>query len=100
VYRLPVNSMRTFNAYGTRRTSGEYGGTVGVFLKQKLAGKPFTVVGDGTQTRDFIFVSDVAAAFLLAAETGIIGQTWNLGAGNPQSINRLAELLGGPGLAV
>jgi UDP-glucose 4-epimerase len=96
VYRLPMNSIRTFNCYGTRRTSGEYGGTFGVFLKQKLAGKPFTVVGDGTQTRDFIFVSDVAAAFLLAAETKISGQTWNLGAGNPQSINRLVELLGGP----
>ena len=51
VYRLPVNSIRIFNAYGTRsRTSGAYGAVFGVFLKQKLAGKPFTVVGDGTQT--------------------------------------------------
>ncbi len=48
VYRLPVNSIRIFNAYGTRsRTSGVYGAVFGVFLKQKLAGKPFTVVGDG-----------------------------------------------------
>src|SRR5215472_15528307 len=96
VYRLPVNTIRTFNAYGTRRTSGAYGGTFGVFLKQKLAGKPFTVVGDGTQTRDFVYVSDVAAGFLLAAESKISGQTWNLGTGNPQSINRLVDLLGGP----
>jgi UDP-glucose 4-epimerase len=96
VYGLPVNSIRIFNAYGTRsRTSGAYGAVFGVFLKQKLAGVPFTVVGDGTQTRDFIYVSDVADAFLLAAETALTKQVWNVGAGNPQSINRLVELLGG-----
>ena len=72
VYRLPVNSIRIFNAYGTRsRTSGAYGAVFGVFLRQKLAGKPFTVVGDGTQRRDFLYASDVAAAFLAAAETPV-----------------------------
>jgi UDP-glucose 4-epimerase len=96
VYRLPVNSIRIFNAYGTRsRTSGAYGAVFGVFLRQKLAGKPFTVVGDGTQKRDFLYVTDVARAFLAAAETKHAGRFWNLGAGNPQSINRLVELLGG-----
>jgi UDP-glucose 4-epimerase len=97
VYRLPVNAIRIFNAYGTRsRTSGAYGAVFGVFLKQKLAGKPFTVIGDGTQRRDFLYATDVAAAFLLAAETPIVGEIWNLGAGNPQSVNRLVELLDGP----
>lgn len=97
VYRLPVNSIRIFNAYGTRsRTSGAYGAVFGVFLKQKLAGKPLTVVGDGTQTRDFLYVTDIAEAFLLAAETGKSGQVWNLGAGNPQPVNHLVELLAGP----
>ena len=96
VYRLPVNSIRIFNAFGTRsRTSGAYGAVFGVFLRQKLAGKPFTVVGDGTQRRDFLYVTDVAAAFLAAAETKRAGEIWNLGAGNPQSVNRLVELLGG-----
>ena len=96
VYKLPVNSIRIFNAYGTRsRTSGAYGAVFGVFLRQKLAGKPFTVVGDGTQRRDFLYVTDVATAFLAAAETGLAGRVWNLGAGNPQSVNRLVELLGG-----
>ncbi len=96
VYGLPVNSVRIFNAYGTRsRTSGAYGAVFGVFLKQKLAGKPFTIVGDGTQTRDFLYATDDAEAFRLAAETDHTGRTWNLGAGNPQSVNRLAELLGG-----
>ena len=96
VYRLPVNAIRIFNAYGTRaRTSGAYGAVFGVFLRQKLAGAPFTVVGDGTQRRDFVYATDVAAAFLRAAETERTGEAWNVGAGNPQSVNRLVELLGG-----
>lgn len=97
VYGLPVNSIRIFNAYGTRsRTSGAYGAVFGVFLKQKLEGKPFTVVGDGTQSRDFLYVTDVARAFYLAATTERVGEVYNLGAGNPQTVNRLVELLGGP----
>ena len=96
VYKLPVNAVRIFNAYGTRsRTSGAYGAVFGVFLRQKLAGKPYTVVGDGSQSRDFLYVTDVARAFLAAAETKHVGRFWNLGAGNPQSVNRLVELLGG-----
>lgn len=96
VYHLPVNSIRIFNAYGTRsRTSGTYGAVFGVFLRQKLAHVPFTVVGDGTQRRDFLYVSDVAEAFLAAADTARVGEVWNLGAGAPQSINKLVQLLGG-----
>ena len=96
VYGLPVNSIRIFNAYGIRsRTSGAYGAVFGVFLKQKLAGKPFTVVGDGTQRRDFLYVTDVADAFFRASLTEKIGVIWNLGAGAPQSINRLVALLDG-----
>jgi len=96
IYKLPVNSIRIFNAYGTRsRTSGAYGAVFGVFLKQKLMGQPLTVVGDGTQTRDFLYVTDVARAFYAAAKTSRVGQIYNLGAGKPQSVNRLVELLGG-----
>ena len=96
VYRLPVNAVCIFNAYGPRvRTTGVYGAVFGVFLRQKLAAKPFTVVGDGTQTRDFIYVTDVAAAFLAAARTELCGERFNVGAGEPQSINRLVSLLGG-----
>lgn len=96
VYGLPVNSVRIFNAYGTRsRTSGAYGAVFGVFLKQKLANKPLTIVGDGTQSRDFLYATDVAEAFRLAVESDKTGRVWNLGAGNPQSVNKLAELLGG-----
>ena len=96
VYGIPVNSIRIFNAYGPRvRTTGVYGAVFGVFFKQKLAKQPFTVVGDGTQSRDFIYVTDIVKAFLLSATTSSYGQVFNLGAGNPQSINRLIELIGG-----
>ena len=96
VYHIPVVSMRLFSAYGPRAlTTGAYGSVFGVFLAQKLAGKPFTVVGDGTQSRDFVFVTDIARAFLAAAESDRANEIYNLGAGNPQSINRMVELLGG-----
>jgi UDP-glucose 4-epimerase len=96
VYGLPVNSICIFNAYGPRvRTTGVYGAVFGVFFRQKLAGKPYTVVGDGTQARDFIYVRDVAEAFVAAAVTPIAGERFNVGAGNPQPINRLIEILGG-----
>lgn len=96
VYGLPVTAVRIFNAYGTRvRTTGAYGAVFGVFFKQKLAGKPFTVVGDGTQVRDFVYASDVARAFFMAAEADADGEVFNLGAGNPQSVNALVDLLGG-----
>jgi UDP-glucose 4-epimerase len=97
VYRLPCVSLRLFNVYGPRsRTTGAYGAVFGVFLAQKLAGTPYTVVGDGSQTRDFIFVTDVADAFVRAARSEASGEAFNVGAGHPQSVNRLVELLGGP----
>ncbi|HJX13618.1 MAG TPA: SDR family oxidoreductase [Dehalococcoidales bacterium] len=95
-YKVPCVSLRLFNVFGPRsRTTGAYGAVFGVFLAQKLAGKPFTVVGDGTQTRDFIFVTDVVDAFVRAAESGVEGEIFNVGLGNPHSVNYLVELLGG-----
>jgi UDP-glucose 4-epimerase len=96
LYKLPAISLRLFNVYGTRsRTTGAYGAVFGVFLAQKLNGRPFTVVGDGTQTRDFTYVTDVATAFLCAAESNVSGEAMNVGSGTHVSINRLVELLGG-----
>ena len=96
VYKLPCVSLRLFNVYGPRaRTTGAYGAVFGVFLAQKLAGKPFTVVGDGTQTRDFTFVTDVVDAFVRVAESEIGGEVFNVGSGNTYSVNYLVSLLGG-----
>lgn len=94
VYGLPAVSLRLFNVYGPRaRTSSTYGAVFGVFLAQMLAGQPVTVVGDGEQTRDFTFVTDVASAFAAAAERGRNGEIYNVGTGKPVSVNHLVSLL-------
>lgn len=95
LYGLPVNCVRIFNAYGTRsRTSGAYGAVFGVFLRQKIAGRPLTVVGDGEQRRDFVFVTDVAEAFYQVAVKAPTGEVYNLGSGSkPPSVNDLVKLL-------
>lgn len=95
-FKLPVISLRLFNVYGPRsRTTGTYGAVFGVFLAQKFHNKPFTVVGDGSQTRDFTYVSDVANAFLMSAESGVKNDFFNIGSENHYSINYLVSLLGG-----
>ncbi len=97
VYGLPTISLRLFNVYGPRaRTSGTYGAVFGVFLAQKLAGVPFTIVGDGSQTRDFTFVTDVCEAFLAAAQSNLSGEIMNVGSGNTYPVNELVRLLDGP----
>jgi UDP-glucose 4-epimerase len=95
IYRIPTISLRLFNVYGPRaRTSGTYGAVFGVFLAQKIAGRPFTVVGDGNQTRDFTFVSDVVAAIISSLHSSLTG-IYNVGSSNTYSVNKLIELLGG-----
>ncbi|WP_415879964.1 SDR family oxidoreductase [Methylomonas sp. TEB] len=97
LYDLPAVSLRLFNVYGPHaRTTGAYGAVFGVFLAQKINGKPFTVVGDGTQTRDFTYVTDVANAFIAAAESALCGEIMNVGSGGTYSVNQLVGLLGGP----
>ncbi len=96
LYGVPALSLRLFNVYGPRsRTTGAYGAVFGVFLAQKLNGKPFTVVGDGQQTRDFTYVTDVAAAFIAAAGSSLSGEAMNVGSGHHYSVNALVELLEG-----
>jgi UDP-glucose 4-epimerase len=96
VYGVPSVSTRLFNVYGPRsRTSGTYGAVFGVFLAQKLNKKPFTVVGDGTQTRDFTYVEDVTSALLTASESNLKGEIINIGSDNTYSVNRVVALLGG-----
>ncbi len=96
LYDLPAVSLRLFNVYGPHaRTTGAYGAVFGVFLAQKINGKSFTVVGDGTQTRDFTYVTDVAHAFIAAAASDLCGEIMNVGSGGTYSINQLVGLLGG-----
>lgn len=97
VYGISAVSLRLFNVYGPRsRTTGAYGAVFGVFLAQRANGLPLTIVGDGTQVRDFVFVSDVVEAFMLAAGSEVRGEVFNVGSGTPRSVNRLAQLIGGP----
>ena len=96
LYNFPAISLRFFNVYGTRsRTSGTYGAVFGVFLAQKLANKPYTVVGDGNQTRDFTYVTDIVSALIFAAESNLSNKIYNVGSDTTVSINKIVELLGG-----
>lgn len=95
-YRFPALSLRFFNVFGPRaRAGGTYGAVFKVFLAQKLKGLPFTVVGDGTQVRDFTYVTDIAEALILAARSKLAGEAMNVGTGTPRSVNDLVGLLGG-----
>ena len=94
LYNLPALSLRFFNVYGTRsRTSGTYGAVFGVFLAQKLAKKPLTIVGDGKQTRDFTYVSDIVTAMIAAVKSEYKDEIYNVGSGKTVSINKLVSLL-------
>lgn len=96
VYALPGISLRLFNVYGPRANAeGPYGGVVGVFLKQRFDKQPLTVVGDGKQTRDFIFVSDVVDAYYAAALSRSTGEIFNVGSSATTSINHLAQIMQG-----
>lgn len=99
VYGLQTVSLRYFNVYGPRLDpDGAYALAIGKFLKQRKEGKPLTICGDGTQTRDFTHVRDVVRANLLAAESDKVGkgEVINIGAGRNFSVNDLAKLIGGP----
>lgn len=96
LYKLPAISLRFFNVYGPRaRTSGTYGAVFGVFLAQRLANKPLTIVGDGYQTRDFTYVSDIVNSIHTAINSSVSGEIINIGSNNTYSINYLVELIGG-----
>ncbi len=96
VYNINVTSLRLFNVYGPKsRTSGTYGAVFGVFLKQKIANHPFTVVGDGSQKRDFTYVSDVVSALKIAGKYKKSNQIFNVGSGRTVSINKICSLLKG-----
>ncbi|MCK9352424.1 MAG: NAD-dependent epimerase/dehydratase family protein [Candidatus Paceibacterota bacterium] len=99
VYGLPTVSLRYFNVFGPKLDpDGAYALAVGLFLRLRKEGKPITVTGDGTQTRDMTHVRDVVRANILAAESDTVGQgeVMNIGSGKNHTINDLAALIGGP----
>ena len=102
LYKINSTSLRFFNVYGLRsRTSGTYGAVFGVFLAQKLANKPLTVVGDGKQTRDFTFVTDVVSAIIKVAKSkNLSNEILNVGSGKTVSVNKIVDLLGGKYISI
>jgi UDP-glucose 4-epimerase len=90
--------LRYFNVYGPREPlKGEYAPVVGLFKRQKTAGSPLTIVGDGTQRRDFTYIDDVVAANVLAGSLDLSYnyKAWNVGSGKNYSINEIANMIGG-----
>ncbi len=99
VYTLPTVSLRYFNVYGPGADpNGAYALVIAKFLKQRVDGGPMTITSDGNQTRDFTHVRDIVRANILAAESDAVGkgEVMNIGAGKNASVNRIAELIGGP----
>ena len=98
LYGLPTIIFRYFNVYGERQPlKGQYAPVVGIFLRQRAAGEPLTIIGDGNQRRDFTYVGDVVNANILAATSTVdseaFGQVYNVGTGNNYSINQIARMI-------
>jgi UDP-glucose 4-epimerase len=93
LYDLETVALRYFNVYGPGGIATDYSGVIDAFLTRARRDEALPVHGDGTQTRDFVHVSDVVQANLLAATTEHVGEAYNVGTGESVTINRLAELI-------
>jgi UDP-glucose 4-epimerase len=93
-FEFRVTSFRMYNVYGPRQAlDNPYQGVLAIFLGNLLRGEPLTIFGDGEQSRDFVYVDDVADAWLKAlTNPASYGRVFNLGSGRETSINRLADL--------
>lgn len=91
LYGLETVALRYFNVYGPGQGAASYSGVISTFLDQAATGRPMTVHGDGSQTRDFVHVSDVVQANLLAATSDCAGTAYNVGTGQEITIAALAE---------
>ena len=97
-FGLETMTLRYFNVYGKREPlKGPYAPVIGIFMRQRKAGEPMTIVGDGEQRRDFTHVNDVVEANIRAAYAeGVVGEIINVGTGTNHSVNELADMVGGP----
>lgn len=93
LYGLETIALRYFNVYGPRQGAGAYSGVIDAFFEQAAAGGPITVHGEGSQTRDFVHVSDVVEANRRAATTEHVGEAFNVATGTETSIRSLAETI-------
>ena len=98
LYGLNTIIFRYFNVFGERAPrKGQYAPVTGIFLRQKEAGEPLTIVGDGEQRRDYIYVKDVANANVMAAisnpDDDAYGQVYNIGSGKNYSVNEIASFI-------
>jgi len=94
VYGVPTTALRYFNVYGPRQDTSEYANAISIFLSRIRGGKPLTIFGDGKQTRDFIFVKDVARANILAAtHPSAVGEIFNIATGKENSIKELVDII-------
>ena len=98
LYGLETVVLRYFNVFGERSPRrGQYAPVIGIFDRQRLSGEALTIVGDGTQRRDFIYVGDVAKANLIAAEATLdkkyFGQVFNIGSGINYSVQEIADAI-------
>lgn len=98
LYGLKTVILRYFNVYGPGQpTSGQYAPVMGIFTRQRDAGEPLTIVGDGEQRRDFVHVSDVVNANIMAAisnqKSEYYGQVYNVGSGVNYSVNQIASMI-------
>ena len=97
LFGLQTVCFRYFNVYGERQPlRGQYAPVIGIFMRQRAAGEPLTIVGDGNQRRDFTYVGDVVKANIMAAisnpDPDSFGQVYNVGTGNNYSINQIARM--------
>ena len=94
LHKLRTITLRYFNVYGPRQPlRGVYAPVIGLFQEQERKGEPLTIVGDGTQRRDFTHVDDVVEANLCALKTNISGISVNVGTGKNYSVNEVAAMI-------
>ncbi len=92
IYGISAVSLRFFNVYGPRQDpSSPYSGVISIFMNKALEGKPPTIYGDGEQSRDFIYVTDIVRALLLAADPAASGRVLNIGSGRSVTVTQLWE---------
>ncbi|MBI1748528.1 MAG: NAD-dependent epimerase/dehydratase family protein [Acidobacteria bacterium] len=94
-YGYPVTIVRNFNTYGENQNTEDYSAVTPAFIKNALLGEPLRIEGDGTQTRDFMYVRDAVNAYTTIIEKPqeSLGQIFNIGTGKQTCIRELAETI-------